>query len=172
MQVMLALGYFLMWDYILSGIIQGQIIDAFAEMRAAEDAKILDEHERCMICSLSRFDVDSNGGKFHQHISRDHVPKSYLFYFVHLEKVGAQEDDGMMTYVRDCVERASIQFIPIGTCEIMNKDESKVIVTNADLNTQVSTLAQTESERIRALEVKVQDMTDKLEAALAQFEAR
>ena len=43
------------WVFLLQGIIQGQIIDAFAEMRAIDDAAHQDLEQRCFVSSLDRY---------------------------------------------------------------------------------------------------------------------
>jgi hypothetical protein len=42
------------WVFLLQGIIQGQIIDAFAEMRSMEEAAHADLEQRCFISSIER----------------------------------------------------------------------------------------------------------------------
>jgi len=170
-QVVFVLLYYLIWDYILAGIIQGQIIDAFAEMRSDEDAKLADQNKRCMVCSLSRFEVDNAGGKFHEHVSRHHVPKHYLFFFVYLETMASYEDTGMMSYVRDCVQRRAIEFIPIGTCRMMNKDSSNVEITAADLSNQVEELRNSEGERLTRLEEKVNTVVTRMNKLMDNMDA-
>ena len=41
------LVYYVLWEFILAGIIQGQIIDAFAEIRSRDDAMKEDSVSNC-----------------------------------------------------------------------------------------------------------------------------
>ena len=165
-QVWLVLGFYLLWEYILAGIIQGQIIDAFAEMRIAADEKIADANERCMVCSLSRFEVDNAGGRFYTHIERDHVPQHYLFFLTYLDEQNQDDDTGMMTYVRDCVHVRSTEFIPISTCAMLNRDENEVVITTEVIGENLDGARKQIDDRVDQLETAVGDLGRKFDLLL------
>jgi hypothetical protein len=165
-QVFLVLFFYLLWEYILAGIIQGQIIDAYAEMRIEADKKSADANERCMVCSLSRFDVDNAGGRFYTHIERDHVPQNYLFFLCYLDERNQDDDTGMMTYVRDCVHAKSTEFIPISTCAMMNRDENEQIVTTEMIGGSLSGARNQIHDRVDKLESAVSDLGRKFDLLL------
>jgi len=170
LQVLMVLAFYLLWEYILAGIIQGQIIDAFAEMRIAADEKIADANERCMVCSLSRFEVDNAGGRFYSHISEDHVPQNYLFFLTFLDAHNQDDDSGMMSYVRDAVHRCSTDFIPISTCTMMNRDENEIIVTNEMLGGKLDGSQMKINQRVSKLETAVDDLGKKMDIFIEKLE--
>jgi len=136
-QVIGVLLFYFMWTFILEGIIQGQIIDAFAEMRGEDDAKEQDEKVNCMVCSLSRFAIESQGGQFTEHTSRTHSPQHYLFYIMYVQSRSPTDDTGVMSELREKLQKFDHTFLPIETCVMLNPDEREVSITNSDLDSKM-----------------------------------
>jgi len=87
------------WDFVIAGIIQGQIVDAFAEIRqAAADLKA-DKEDKCLVCSLERFTLEQNVGSFQDHTEESHNPWSYLFFMVFLDELRDDLETGMQNFV-------------------------------------------------------------------------
>jgi hypothetical protein len=57
-QVIFVVSFYLIWVVIMQGIIQGQIVDAFSEMRDKKNKNIRDLEQVCFICSRPRFDFE------------------------------------------------------------------------------------------------------------------
>jgi hypothetical protein len=171
-EVLMVLAFYLLWEYILAGIIQGQIIDAFAEMRIAADEKLADANERCMVCSLSRFEIDNAGGRFYQHIDKDHTPSNYLFYLTFLDSSCQDDDTGMMTFVRDCVFRSSTEFMPIGTCTMMNRDADEVVMTNELIKSKLDTAQQQVDQRAEQMDAQIDMLSQKLDLFMRKIDER
>jgi hypothetical protein len=165
-QVIFVLLFSLLWNFILAGIIQGQIIVAFAEIRAEADAKEADEKENCMVCSLSRFEIESSDVEFDSHIQTDHCPHNYLYYMMLLDVSPPADDTGLMAYIRKRVEAGSHSFIPIGTCAAQNVEDGAQNVSNDDLSTKLDgmseSLHQTMATRMDKLEAKMDELLAKL----------
>jgi hypothetical protein len=115
-ELLFVLLFYVMWEFVLAGIIQGQIIDSFAEIRAYDDAMDLDSVSNCMICSLNRFEIESFGCSFFRHIEKQHNPKHYFFFFAQLMSKDNDDYTGPEGYVREHLDRSDIAFLPVGTC--------------------------------------------------------
>jgi len=109
----LVLGFYVFWAFILEGIIQGQIIDAFTEIRTNNDAKRADSLDFCIVCSLSRFQLEHEGSGFKYHQDNEHNPWSYLYFFQYLQVKDSLTYTGMETYVADKVSQDDHSFMPV-----------------------------------------------------------
>ena len=56
----------------LEGIVQGYIVDAFGEIRAEENDRENDSGNNCLVCSLSKFELQRHGAEFEAHVDRHH----------------------------------------------------------------------------------------------------
>jgi len=153
MQVIFILIFFMLWEFILAGIIQGQIIDAFAEIRLNDDEKGRDARENCMVCSMSRFALESTNINFYDHIKKEHNPMFYLFFFGYLIDKDQDNYTGLESYVRENLDRCSTAFVPINTCAAQNqaKTDDSNEVTNAMLE-----------ETLTGMNSSLQDITSAL----------
>jgi hypothetical protein len=57
-QWLFTISFLILWGFILEGIVQGYIVDAFSAIRGEEDTRLADSRENCFICSLSRFELE------------------------------------------------------------------------------------------------------------------
>ena len=55
---LLALVFYVVWQFMLVGIVTGQIVDAFSVMRSEETSLRADEEQVCLVCSVDRFTLD------------------------------------------------------------------------------------------------------------------
>ena len=140
------LFFYMLWEYILAGIIQGQIIDAFAEIRLSDDELTRDEKDNCLCCSLSRFVLDSANIPFDFHVQNHHNPEHYLFYFLHLRQNLRSGNDftGMESYVMNSLEQNKVDMMPMNTCAGLNpkpENEGETYVAKEDLMSKLKTKA-------------------------------
>lgn len=134
MQLVMLIFFLIIWDFILSGIMQGQIIDAFAEIRNAQEAAEADEKENCLMCSLSRFKLQSCGFSFIEHCADDHNPRCYLYFFQHILEKDPDDYTGLESYVREQYDQEppGIDFVPINSCVALN-DEGTEVISSKDV---------------------------------------
>ena len=57
-QWLFTISFLIIWGFILEGIVQGYIVDAFSAIREEDVERIEDSKNNCFICSLSRFDLE------------------------------------------------------------------------------------------------------------------
>ena len=170
-QVFFVLCFFVIWEFILAGIIQGQIIDAFAEIRVAAEEMSRDARENCMICSLSRFALESTNINFHDHIRKEHNPIHYLFFFGYLLQKDEDDYTGLESYVRENLDACLTKFIPINTCFAQNggKDDAENEVTNRTLSKTMEGMNQCLTDiadAVKVLQSRVDNLTLQGEAHL------
>jgi len=117
--------FFWAWDMMISGIIQGQIVDAFAEMRQASNDLADDNENKCIVCSLDRFTLEANVGSFDGHITDSHHPMSYLSFIVLLEEMRDDLETGTQSFVTDHLESSNSAWLPVRMCFDMQCKERR-----------------------------------------------
>lgn len=120
-QWFLVIMYIVVWDWVLVSIVQGQIVDAYANIRQKTEYLELDARQRCLVCSLEKTVIDSvpETDGFHQHVTAQHNPLLYLFWMYYL---GLKEDDdesGMEHYTSKLIDIDNEGWIPIMACQAM-----------------------------------------------------
>jgi len=150
LQWLFVLVFFLIWNYVLAGIVQGTIVDAFSEIRSIQAARDADRAEFCLICSMSKYTVDniSGQGSFRQHVDGDHSPWSYLYFYAAIDELEDHQvmkglefhRTGQHSYVAEILHQQSATHVPIKTCwdlvkapESMDSIGSKVDDLGAEL---------------------------------------
>lgn len=101
------------WVFLLQGIIQGQIIDAFAEMRARDDAAHQDLEQRCFISSIERFVFNNYPGEWEKRRGGQYA-WNYLFYFLYLINRNKETYNGIENRVAKCLASNKTDFLPVG----------------------------------------------------------
>jgi len=120
-QWVFVITFFIIWEFLLAGIIQGQIVDAFAGIRAQETARAQDLQAYCLVCSLDRFSLERQGGGFLHHRENDHSTSSYLFFLVLLDETSLGKHTGLQRYVHMCLSADDVAFLPINSCLAMQR---------------------------------------------------
>ena len=105
--------FLIWWAFLLQPIIQGQIIDAFSQLRSKENTAISDLGQRCFISGISRFDFNNYPGEWECRASGKYAWNFFL-YMRHLESIDAQDRNGMEASVMDAYESGSGAFLPVG----------------------------------------------------------
>ena len=62
-----AIVFYLFWEFVFGGIVQGQIVDAFSELRDEANAKEDDFNSNCLICSIASTTLERIGNGFVDH---------------------------------------------------------------------------------------------------------
>jgi hypothetical protein len=106
--------YFVLWVVLLQGVIQGQIVDAFASIRDEEDADKEDLLQKCFVCSKERHEFASLSGGFNNHVEDNHNPWSYLGFLLALQEKDSIDYTGLESYVQRCFTYNDARFLPIG----------------------------------------------------------
>lgn len=98
---------------VLLNIIFGIIIDTFSERREAAKARSADTHEKCFICGIDKTEFDMLGSvAFKKHISTEHNMWAYLKYMVYIWEQDQDDDDGLESYVRRCMQKNDQNWFP------------------------------------------------------------
>eukprot|EP00281_Chroomonas_sp_CCMP1168_P011530 CAMPEP_0206281136 /NCGR_PEP_ID=MMETSP0047_2-20121206/38968_1 /ASSEMBLY_ACC=CAM_ASM_000192 /TAXON_ID=195065 /ORGANISM="Chroomonas mesostigmatica_cf, Strain CCMP1168" /LENGTH=128 /DNA_ID=CAMNT_0053711279 /DNA_START=80 /DNA_END=463 /DNA_ORIENTATION=- len=92
---------------------QGQIIDAFAEMRDEDKAKYDDLSNNCFISSIDRHSFSGYPGEWDKR-KEGRFAWHYLHYFCYLQQKDPEEYSGLENAVSEAYARGSIEFLPIG----------------------------------------------------------
>lgn len=112
----LALFFYIVWAYILEGIVTGQIIDAFSEIRSQAEERKKDSQDKCLICSLDRFVLDHDGYGFKRHQNVEHNPWNYFFFIRYISRKDPTLYSGMETYVAEMLREDDHGFMPVEAC--------------------------------------------------------
>jgi len=143
--------FFVVWEYILLGIAQGQIVDAFAAIRDEEDEKQDNLAMYCLVCSLDRPTLERVSG-WNKHIEEDHHPLSYLYFSTYVNQLEelrvtkslVEHRTGLLCYVCDQIKSGRSDYLPTHVCLEMQSeaDESLPLINNrlAELQAQIQRL--------------------------------
>eukprot|EP00899_Mesostigma_viride_P025848 jgi/Mesvir1/6448/Mv19527-RA.2 len=112
-QTFFLLTFYIIWMFLLSNVITGQIVDAFGYIRLRKATMAKDLNERCFICSIERHRFGQHPDAFKEHIERDHNPLSYLYFVDYVSSKDPTECTGLENYVLQCVKADSVDWIPV-----------------------------------------------------------
>lgn len=101
------------WVFLLQGIIQGQIIDAFAEMRTESNQAKEDLEQKCFISSLERYAFADFPGEWEKRRGGKFA-WNYLHYSSYLNSADPDEFDGNERAMYAAYCRMSSEFLPVG----------------------------------------------------------
>ena len=120
--------FFIFWLFIMRGIVQGQIVDAFDALRRESDNRAADLAQFCLVCSADRYELEQiQPGAFEHHVHNEHNPISYLYYMMHIdENVSNPMRNGMVSYVHSEVSADSFIWLPVGASELTKDVNSGV----------------------------------------------
>lgn len=140
-----------------SGLVGGQIVDAYAGIRERERFLAEDAASTCMLCSLDRISVDTipEHGGFDNHVEQHHNLWNYLFYVHYLLEVKpAHEYSGIDDHVIRKLTSVDVSlrksFLPAKDCAALQHAERADANTEA-LDELMTALARTEEKMDRIL---------------------
>jgi hypothetical protein len=107
------LAFFVIILIVLLNIVFGIIIDTFSELREEKKEKLADIQGKCFICNVDKAKFDMQGtGIFLKHITTEHSMWAYLNFMIMIRNQDKDEDDGLESHVRQCIEQRSIDWFP------------------------------------------------------------
>ena len=105
-------SFFIIITLIMLNIINGIIIDAFADLR---DKQALFEHDVdnvCFICGLDRWQFEKNGKDFNKHVEKKHFIWSYVNFLIYLIVLGRENANGIETLIMNKIANNQLNWIP------------------------------------------------------------
>ena len=110
-------SFFLLVSTILLNVVQGIIVDAFAELREKSDIQSVDMKNVCYICGLERqtLDRDTEEG-FETHVEEDHEVWNYVFFLIHLEAKDQSDMNGIESYIKEMYDQQETSWFPLHRC--------------------------------------------------------
>lgn len=148
--------FVLIWEFIISGIVQGQIVDAFAEIRQKEADLEEDTEDKCLVCSMDRFTLEQSVGTFAEHIDQRHNPWSYLFFCVYLQELPDHLEMGLQNFVTEHLDSSSAGFLPVRQCFDKQKvDSNEKSQEDRNLTAITTATAEAEARIIERLEQRM-----------------
>ena len=112
----------------LMNIIFGIIIDSFSCMRE-EDTRLKDDIEnKCFVCGLPKFELDTKGEGWYKHIFDSHNIYNYLYFLIYIDKKMMGDCSSVEKYVKEMCKKNNIYFFPIGRS--LSIEKSARIVDN------------------------------------------
>jgi hypothetical protein len=115
-QWLLVLAYRIVWRFLFVGILTATIVGAFGAINNTRKAKENDAKERCIVCSLSRFTLEQEGGGFSEHTTLHHNPWSYLAFLAALKLGNEDNFTGLESNVCTKAGAGDHTFLPVTFC--------------------------------------------------------
>jgi inositol 1,4,5-triphosphate receptor type 1 len=110
-------GYYALVLIILLNIVFGIIIDTFSELREKKKARLEDTREKCFMCGIDKATFDRGGSTvFQNHIKEEHNMWAYLKFVVAIWEQDEDDDDGLESYVRKCIQDRDHEWLPSAKC--------------------------------------------------------
>ncbi|CAD8200520.1 unnamed protein product [Paramecium octaurelia] len=106
-------SFFIIVTLIMINIINGIIIDTFAELRDKQQQNEYDRNNVCVICSLERWEFEKQGLQFHEHVDEVHSLSNYIAFIVHLLQVGKQNMNGIETHIYTKIINRDMSWTPL-----------------------------------------------------------
>jgi len=128
--------YFIMWNYIIAGIIQGYIVDAFGAIRGAQDDKDNDAKGACLVCSIEKFDLVSAGVPFDVHTEDQHNRWGYLYAAAAVQIKPPDEHGTTESVVCGALQHGTCAFLPLDTCVHMEQKQRALDLLEVDKDEQ------------------------------------
>eukprot|EP00239_Pterosperma_sp_CCMP1384_P004073 CAMPEP_0197849808 /NCGR_PEP_ID=MMETSP1438-20131217/13288_1 /TAXON_ID=1461541 /ORGANISM="Pterosperma sp., Strain CCMP1384" /LENGTH=462 /DNA_ID=CAMNT_0043462655 /DNA_START=177 /DNA_END=1565 /DNA_ORIENTATION=+ len=178
------LSFIIIWGFLLSNIMTGQIVEAFTQIRQRTVESVRDLEERCFICSKDRYAFEQRKGTgefgFQHHTDHEHNPIHYLYYLDRLMHTDETDYTGIESHVAKLLREKRgkrTDWLPINRAlqlerleqemedhsEIENQKQDQTLAAVNTLDTHIKHI----DSRIRGLE----DMNSRWEERLRTLEA-
>lgn len=106
--------FFVVVMILLLNVVFGIIIDAFGNMREYANKLQDDIENKCYVCGLAKFELDTKGEGWYRHIYESHNVYNYLYFLIYLDKKDIGDCSGVEKFAKELSERNDIAFFPIG----------------------------------------------------------
>jgi hypothetical protein len=93
-------------------ILFGIIIDTFGELRTKKNELDYLIENNCIICELSKFNIDSKGEGWRKHIKENHFILNYFFFFVYIRRKQEDYCDALELEVKEKLAKKDFSFMP------------------------------------------------------------
>ena len=123
-RVLFDFTFFVVMMILLLNVIFGIIIDAFGNMRENSNKLLEDIENKCYICGLPKFELDTKGEGWYRHIYESHNVYNYLYFLIYLDKKDIGDCSGVEKYAKELSQKNDISFFPI--CRAMSIEERKL----------------------------------------------
>ena len=97
---------------ILLNIVFGIIIDTFGDMRNERDEWHNYITNTCILCDLTKGEIDSKGEGYYKHINLSHSVEDYVHFLVYIKNRNLNDCDGMEQKVKIKYEVGDYTFLP------------------------------------------------------------
>eukprot|EP01034_Spumella_vulgaris_P042660 gene42660-52919_t len=99
---------------LMLNILKGITIDTFVELRRELEIRVKDTSEKCFICGIEKntFNRTLDREAFRTHIKTDQNLWNYLYFIIYIWEQDKDDDDGLESYVRRCVEEMDLVWFP------------------------------------------------------------
>ncbi|KAK3263216.1 hypothetical protein CYMTET_27966 [Cymbomonas tetramitiformis] len=181
--IMYLMSFVIVWMFLLSNIITGQIVDAFGSVRDIAANKKRDLEENSLICSIDRY---SFGGHFQTHMEEEQNPLDYLFFVQYILEMDPANLGGIHSHIYACLKEGRVtDWIPVSRSvylestsslqkEHTDQIEAKVIAATTtrvdslerNMKRQYEFLSQDMIQQMRTIEQSSKDRLDRIEDAL------
>jgi hypothetical protein len=172
-------AYFVIVLIILLNIVFGIIIDTFSELRDEKNEKEEKTEEFCFICGIAKNKFEQLGpGSFDDHIrpGGDHDMWSYLRFIIYITDQDEDDDDGLESYIRECIDTNNLDWIPNGKAialvDYADEDETpeekanKLVETmRTDILSALHAIKSEAEEKHRTAMMSLTEVSEKLQAA-------
>lgn len=108
----LDLSFMILILIILLNIVFGIIIDTFGDMRNERNAWKDYVNNTCLICDLSKTDIDSEGEGYYKHINVSHSVEDYVYFMIYVKNKDLNDCDGLEQYVKQMSQAKNYAFMP------------------------------------------------------------
>lgn len=93
-------------------IIFGIIIDSFGDLRDKRTNLIEKVTGKCFICGLTKFELDTRGEGWYNHIYKNHNAYNYLFFIIMMRKKEKLDCNGTEKYIKEMMSKNDITYLP------------------------------------------------------------
>ena len=109
---MFDLTFYVVILIILLNILFGIIIDTFGELRTKKNELDYLIQNNCIICELSKFNIDSKGEGWQTHIKQNHFILNYFFFFVYIRRRQDCQCNALEQEVKAKLVKKDFSFMP------------------------------------------------------------
>ncbi|KAK3281627.1 hypothetical protein CYMTET_10589 [Cymbomonas tetramitiformis] len=183
--IMYLMSFVIIWMFLLSNIITGQIVDAFGSVRDIAANKKRDLEENSMICSIDRY---SFGSHFQTHMEEEQNPLDYLFFVQYILEMDPADLGGIHSHIYASLKEGRVtDWMPVtrsvyleSTSSLQKEHtgqiEAKVIAATSarvdslehNMKRQYESLSQDIIQQMRSIEQTCKDRLDRIEDAMTK----
>lgn len=116
--------FFIINILLVLNMINGIVVNAFADMREKDDVLNRESTEKCFICSIERSEFKKNNLSFSQHKAKDHNVMNYLNYLIKIRMTPDKDLDFFDEYIKKRIYLKDIKVFPNKETLSLGKEKS------------------------------------------------